>query len=186
MITKSGGNAFSGSFRDTLNNDNWRTLTPFEDTQIADRSGAQGAARRQDGADATSTRFGGPILKDHLWFFTAGRLQTQESGRSLVITNMPYTFTDETRRYEGKGTFSINPNHTFQGAYTKIIDNQTNDTFNTVGVDGRPTASTTGSCRRISSTASYNGVLCRNFFVEGRVLARATSASSARARRRPT
>ena len=28
MITKSGGNQFSGSFRDTLNNDNWRTLVP--------------------------------------------------------------------------------------------------------------------------------------------------------------
>src|SRR5207245_8560761 len=29
VITKSGGNIFSGSFRDTLINDNWRTLTPF-------------------------------------------------------------------------------------------------------------------------------------------------------------
>ena len=27
VITKSGGNLFSGSFRDSLNNDNWRTLT---------------------------------------------------------------------------------------------------------------------------------------------------------------
>ena len=34
MITKSGGNAFSGSLRDTLNNDKWRTLTPFEQNQI--------------------------------------------------------------------------------------------------------------------------------------------------------
>ena len=29
VITKSGGNLFSGSFRDSLYNDNWRTLTPF-------------------------------------------------------------------------------------------------------------------------------------------------------------
>ena len=28
VITKSGGNTFSGSFRDTLNNDDWRTLVP--------------------------------------------------------------------------------------------------------------------------------------------------------------
>src|SRR5207253_8197626 len=27
VITKSGGNSFSGSFRDTLNNDNWRSYT---------------------------------------------------------------------------------------------------------------------------------------------------------------
>ena len=29
VITKSGGNHFSGSLRDTLNNDNWRALTPL-------------------------------------------------------------------------------------------------------------------------------------------------------------
>jgi len=34
VVTKSGGNLFSGSFRDTMNNDNWRTLTPFEVNQI--------------------------------------------------------------------------------------------------------------------------------------------------------
>src|SRR6185369_5953931 len=30
VITKSGGNLFSGSFRDSINNDSWRALTPFE------------------------------------------------------------------------------------------------------------------------------------------------------------
>src|SRR5262249_43102101 len=29
-ITKSGGNAFSGSYRQSFNNDSWRTLTPYE------------------------------------------------------------------------------------------------------------------------------------------------------------
>ena len=130
VITKSGGNIFSGSFRETLNNDKWRTLTPFEDTQIANDP-AHAELRIDKTVPTHEYTLGGPVLKDHLWFFTAGRLQTQENGRSLVISNTPYTYTDETRRFEGKGTFSINPNHTFQGAYTKIIDNQTNDTFNT-------------------------------------------------------
>ena len=35
VITKSGGNLFAGSFRETLNDDNWRTLTPFETTNMA-------------------------------------------------------------------------------------------------------------------------------------------------------
>src|SRR5688572_12538987 len=35
VITKSGGNQFSGSFRDSLNNDKWRTLTPFETERLA-------------------------------------------------------------------------------------------------------------------------------------------------------
>src|SRR6185295_19575902 len=35
VITKSGGNTFSGSFRESLNNDKWRTLSPFETERLA-------------------------------------------------------------------------------------------------------------------------------------------------------
>ena len=35
IITKSGGNRFSGSFRNSLNNDMWRTLTPFETERLS-------------------------------------------------------------------------------------------------------------------------------------------------------
>src|SRR4051812_17332330 len=170
VITKSGGNAFSGSFRETFHNDKWRTLTPFEDTQIANDP-AHNELRANKTVPTHEYTLGGPVLKDHLWFFTAGRLQTQENGRSLVITNTPYTFTDETRRFEGKGTFSINPNNTFQGAYTKIIDNQINDTFNTsASMDVRSLDN-----RQLPQdlfTAFYNGILSSNFFVEGRVSSR--------------
>ena len=37
LVSRDGGNVFSGSLRDTLVNDKWRTLTPFEKTTI-DRS----------------------------------------------------------------------------------------------------------------------------------------------------
>ena len=167
VITKSGGNTFSGSLRDTLNNDKWRTLTPFEQSQIS-----ADPLHQELRVDKTVPEYeytaGGPVMKDHLWFFTAGRLQTQESGRSLVITNIPYTYTDQTRRYEGKGTFSINSNHRFQGAYTKIIENQTNDTFNTAAsmdlrsLDNR-------QLPEDLSTGSYSGVLSSHFFVEARL-----------------
>ena len=170
VITKSGGNTFSGSFRDTLNNDNWRTLTPFEQNQIANDPSHK-ELRVAKTVPSYEYTAGGPIMKDHLWFFTAGRLQTQESGRSLVITNIPYTYTDETRRYEGKGTYSVTPNHTFQGAYTKFIENQTNDTFSTsASMDLRSLDN-----RQLPedlSTGSYNGVLSSNFFVETRFSAR--------------
>jgi hypothetical protein len=170
VITKSGGNLFGGSLRDTMNNDKWRTLTPFENTSIA----ADPAHKETRVAKIIPTyeyTVGGPIVKDHLWFFTAGRLQTQESGRQLVITNIPYTYTDETRRYEGKGTYSVNSNHTFQSAYTKIIDNQTNDTFNTsASMDLRSLDN-----RKLPQnlfTASYSGVISSTFFVEGHVSSR--------------
>lgn len=170
VITKSGGNTFSGSFRDTYNDDNWRTLTPFEQSQI-NMDPQHKELRIAKAVPTYEYTAGGPVMKDHLWFFTAGRVQTQESGRSLVITNTPYTFIDQTRRYEAKGTFSLTPGQTFQSAYTKIIDNQTNDTFiQNASMDLRSLDN-----RQLPQdlfTASYNGIVKGNFFVEGRVSSR--------------
>jgi Carboxypeptidase regulatory-like domain/TonB dependent receptor len=170
VITKSGGNLFSGSFRDTLNNDDWRTLTPFEDKSIA-ADPQHKDTRVAKTVPAYEYTFGGPILKDHLWFFTAGRLQTQESGRQLVITNVPYTFTDKSRRYEAKGTYSINSNHTIQGAYTKITEDLGNATFNTsASMDTNSLYD--GHEPQNLGTASYSGVLTPTFFVEARLATR--------------
>ena len=170
VITKSGGNLFSGSLRDTLNNDRWRTLTPFETDSVA-KDPLHKEVRISKTVPTYEYTLGGPVMKDHLWFFTAGRLQTQESGRQLVFTNVPYTYTDQTRRYEAKGTYSVNSNHTFQGTYTKIIDNQTNDTFNTsASMDLRSLDN-----RKLPEdlfTANYTGVLSPSLFVEGRVSSR--------------
>ena len=90
IVTKSGGNRFSGSFRDTLNNDQWRKTTPFEQTAV---NGLGGSDLRIDTVVPTyEYTLGGPVLRDRLWFFTAGRLQKQESGRNTAVTNIPYTF----------------------------------------------------------------------------------------------
>ncbi len=106
--------------------------------------------------------FGGPVMKDHLWFFTAGRLTSQDSTRQHVRhRNIPYTFTDEQKRYEGKLTYSLNSNHRFQGAYTKIIRNAVNDTFNTVNVDG-PGEPVHRQQPQDLLAVNYNGVLSSN------------------------
>src|SRR5262249_6272209 len=152
-----------------------RTLTAFEDTQIA-TDAAHKEVRVAKTVPTYEYTLGGPVMKDHLWFFTAGRVQTQESGRSLVITNIPYTFTQETRRFEGKGTFSVNPNNTFQGAYTKIIQNNANytdtrDPFNAAAsMDLRSLDN-----RQLPQdlfTANYNGILSSNVMLEARVSSR--------------
>ena len=71
IITKSGGNNFSGSFRDTLNNDDWRTKTPFEEAAVG---GQGGSDLRVDKVVPTyEYTFGGPMMRDRLWFFVAGR-----------------------------------------------------------------------------------------------------------------
>jgi len=160
VITKSGGNNFSGSFRDTLNNDNWRALTPFASDFKVDKT-----------VPTYEYTFGGPIVKDRLWFFGAGRNQTQELGRTLVITNIPYTFTDRTGRYEGKATYSVNSNHTFQGSYSKITEEQVNNTFNTSASMDVNSLNT----RRLPEdlfTINYNGILSPTLFVEGRFSSR--------------
>ena len=129
IVTKSGGNRFSGSFRDTLNNDQWRkTDTPFEQSR---GGGLGGSDLRIDKVVPTyEYTFGGPVLRDRLWFFTAGRVQKQESGRNTAITGIPYTFIDDTKRFEFKGTYALNTNHRFQAAYTKNPRTQENNTFN--------------------------------------------------------
>src|SRR5262245_49473498 len=62
MITKSGGNTFNGSFRTTFNNDGWRSLTPFPTDETVDAL-----------TPTYEMTAGGPIVKDKLWYFGAGR-----------------------------------------------------------------------------------------------------------------
>ncbi|MCU1381746.1 MAG: hypothetical protein JWL71_443 [Acidobacteria bacterium] len=170
VITKSGGNLFGGSFRDTMNNDKWRTLTPFEQTSIGNDP-AHKETRVATTVPAYEYTFGGPILKDHLWFFTAGRLQTQEQGRQLVITNIPYAFTDKSRRYEVKGTYSATSNHTFQGAYSKITEDFLNATFNTSASMDLNSLYNGSEPQKLTS-GSYTGVLSSTLFVEARFSSR--------------
>jgi outer membrane receptor protein involved in Fe transport len=164
VVTKSGGNDFSGSFRESLFNDKWRTLTPFEETAIANDP-AHRELRIDKVVPSHEYTVGGPILRDRLWFFTAGRLQTQSEGRTLVATNIPYTFKRPTQRYEGKGTLSLTSNHRFQGTYSKVIDEQQNNTFNTSASIDRNSLYTRKTPQDLS-VVNYNGILSSNLFVE--------------------
>ncbi|HYU79372.1 MAG TPA: carboxypeptidase regulatory-like domain-containing protein, partial [Vicinamibacterales bacterium] len=58
MITKSGGNAMSGSFRTTLNNDGWRSLTPYPTDQTVDKI-----------TPVYEATLGGPVKKGKIWYF---------------------------------------------------------------------------------------------------------------------
>jgi hypothetical protein len=169
IVTKSGGNRFSGSFRDTLNNDNWRRLTPFEKAVI---NGLGGRDLRVDKVVPTyEYTLGGPVVRDRLWFFTAGRLQTQESGRSTVVTNIPYTFTEIGRRFEYKGTYAVRSGHSVQGALTKAQRTQENNTFN-VNLSMDLASLGTRDLPEDLLAWHYTGVLASSVFVEGRYSSR--------------
>jgi outer membrane receptor for ferrienterochelin and colicin len=166
VITKSGGNAFSGSFRDTLADDNWRTLTPLEESSLAAAPGTKDP-RVAKVIPQYEFTLGGPVLRDRVWFFSAGRWLTQESGRQLVATNIPYTFTSETRRLEGKLTYSLTSNHKFQGSVTRNKADEKNYTFNTaLSMDQRSLTD-----RQLPDdlwTVNYSGILTPVLFVEVR------------------
>ena len=163
VITKSGGNRFSGSFRDSLYNDDWRAKVngnddhPFTTDTKVDRVISQ-----------YQYVFGGPIQRDRLWFFTAGRFRKAPVGRNTVAPlNIPYTFEDESQRYEGKVTYSANPNHRFDGTYTKVLQTEANGTFSTAtSMDLRSLY--TRELPQNLFTVGYSGVLSPSFFLEGR------------------
>ncbi|HEX6738767.1 MAG TPA: TonB-dependent receptor, partial [Vicinamibacteria bacterium] len=155
-ITKSGGNTFSGSYRLTLDNDDWIAKTPFPNDSRVD--------------DVTPTHeatLGGPILRDKLWFFGAARMTKPTFARTTAsFTNIPFESVNDEKRYEGKLTFSPTANHTFKGTYSNIQRDETGNTFpNPQGILDLDSLVTRSLPQRLVS-ANYTGVLTPKFFVE--------------------
>jgi outer membrane receptor for ferrienterochelin and colicin len=164
IITKSGGNQFSGSLRESLNNDQWRTLTPFENARLA----ATPEPRIDKVVPTTEYTLGGPIMRDRLWFFTSGRLRNESQGRTLVATNVPYEFTEEQRRYEIKGTYSLTPRHRFQVNYNRHDRSQLNYSFNQNLTMDLRSLGTRELPERLYA-ATYSGTITPKLFVEALV-----------------
>src|SRR5262249_21365776 len=97
MITKSGGNTFSGSFRENLqNNGKWLKETPFE---------VQAGITNPDIWNKNSEgTFGGPIAKDKLWFFSSGRYETTNQTLTFVNSSQSAQRNDVNKRGEIKLT----------------------------------------------------------------------------------
>jgi len=108
-ISKSGGNRFSGSGRLNLTNPSWSTETPFEVTN--------GTKHKDILSKSYEGTFGGPIARDRLWFFSAGRWATTNSATTFPETGLDNTQTDKNKRGEIKLTGTAANNHTIQGGY---------------------------------------------------------------------
>src|SRR5207245_1706211 len=121
MITKSGGNSLSGSFRTTFNNDAWRSLTPFPTDQTVDK-----ITPMYEGT------LGGPIKRDKIWFFGAGRFTKPETNQTLAVTGIHYSTRNDERRYEGKVTYALNTGNNAKFGYTKRTTNVANNRFGTI------------------------------------------------------
>src|SRR5262245_18702324 len=169
VITKSGGNLFSGSFRDSLNNDNWRALTPFEQTAIA-ADPSHTDTRIDKTVPTYEYTIGGPIQRDRLWFFGAGRYQQQQGGRTLALTLVPYTFHSRQRRNEGKVTYSPAAGHRLQTSFINSFEEQVNQSQGNNVMDLNSLYNAKHPMNLF--TVEYTGVVARALMVEGRVSAR--------------
>ena len=126
-VTKSGGNEYAGSFRDSLTNPDWTRKTKYT-AQVDPLN---------DINNVYEGTFGGRIVRDRLWFFTAGRYQKTDARRQTTQTNIPYLFEDTDHRYEGKLTAQITPSHNIVGFYTGERDKSQNSVSNGRVVDLR-------------------------------------------------
>ncbi|PYR47433.1 MAG: hypothetical protein DMF95_16435 [Acidobacteria bacterium] len=153
MITKSGGNSFSGSLRTTFNNDAWRSLTPFPTDQTVNKI-----------APVYEGTLGGPIKRDRIWFFGAGRFTKPETSQTLSVTGINYATSTDERRYEGKVTYALNTGNNARFGYTKRTTSVANNRFGTI----MDLASLyDNSTDQHLYTANYTSVVSNTFFLEG-------------------
>ena len=160
-VTKRGGNAFSGSFRMTENNDNTKAETPIHTTYT------------DKWVPTYEGTLGGPIWKDTIWFFGAVRYNKQQTSASTVaITpgapteSIPQT--NQNDRWEGKLTFSPFPNQTLTGSYLWTTVHSTNYAYPLPILDAsNPDFLYNRSTPSDLLAFNYNGVISSDFFLEG-------------------
>jgi outer membrane receptor protein involved in Fe transport len=128
-VTKSGGNTFSGSYRMNLLNPSWTVETPFESSSTNPGTGAAKAVTEYpDNLQSIHEgTFGGPIVRDRLWFFAAGRYQKTDTPITLPETGISLNSNDLNQRGEIKLTGTVAPNHTIQGGYLNNYRERTNN-----------------------------------------------------------
>jgi hypothetical protein len=152
-ITKSGGNTFSGSFRTTFANDAWRAVTPLP-----------GDATIDSLVPTYEYTIGGPVLRDRLWFFHAGRYEDEKLGRNLFApVTTAYTRQTLRRRFEGKGTYSPFSGHTARVMYLNNFTRSANSQFqNEMDLESLITREDPES----TWSLNYTATLTSNLFLE--------------------
>ncbi|MCU1347657.1 MAG: trehalose synthase, partial [Acidobacteria bacterium] len=158
-LTKSGGNNFTGSVRDSLTNPKWIAKSKFRNAAGVGES---------DHPDKISSIYegtlGGFVLRDRLWFFGAGRYTKGAPANgfnalSSTLAPVPTTFlnTIDEKRYEAKLTAQVTPKHSLIGSYLKVQQTENNNFFPPI----YDTASivTSRSLPNDLTAFSYNGVL---------------------------
>jgi hypothetical protein len=158
MVTKSGGNTFSGSFRENFSNPKWIDETPREDAANPKIVHKDILSKTHEGT------FGGPIVRDKLWFFAAGRYENSNTPQTTIQTNIAYTEQVTNKRGELKGTGTVAPGHTLQGSYINNSTAQSNVSGLGATLRGDPNILVTRQLPNRLFAANYNGVIANKMF----------------------
>jgi Carboxypeptidase regulatory-like domain len=152
LVTKRGGNRFTGSYRANFSNPAWADETPFETT-----------ARRNDLQVMSEATLGGPVMRDRVWFFAAARNENTSAPFNFVDTGIPgEAGTDETR-VDAKLTGTWRSRHTFQGSFLNTDLTQTG-VRGIVSAAVDPRVLVTRRTPQSLAVASWQGVLSSQLF----------------------
>jgi outer membrane receptor protein involved in Fe transport len=153
-ITKSGGNEFSGSLRDSVNNDAWTEESPEQSFENEDE-----LLHTYEGT------LGGRIVRDRLWFFGAGRFFSQERQLAFAESNTSFNQTNEETRWEGKLTAQLTPRHNLMGSYLSVDTQQLNNCF--ISCFEETNLDVARALPNDFTVLRYNGILSDRFLIEG-------------------
>ncbi len=151
-VTKSGGNVFSGSIRDSLSNPAWSS----------DRRGLEGLDHLNQVLEGT---LGGRVLTDRLWFFAAGRWYDNDGLSYLAGSEIPYPVSTEESRFELKLTGQLSMNHAVVLSHTSVDHEQ----LNNCQAGCMELSAIDGHVERPNSFSSlrYSGIFGRSVIVSG-------------------
>jgi len=166
VVTRSGGNAVSGSFRTSFQNAAWAANDAYNESLGLDN-------RSSDAHETYEATLGFPIWKDRLWGFAAGRWadlfqgeQTRAAFQAGDIdpTPVPYSYGTNESRFEGKLTAAITGSYNLIASYIQNRVDETNWAFdrNILSTDALLS-------RRLPSSLlalNFHGIVTSRFFAE--------------------
>jgi outer membrane receptor for ferrienterochelin and colicin len=160
VVTKSGGNDFSGSFRASLANDDWSAVRAYRSPGGAPETLVDKTNPTYEGT------LGGPIWQDRIWFFLAGRFAKTDFSRSTASPlNLPFTENRDQKRFEGKLTISPFERHTLLASYQKIEDAQNNNWYTSAPIYDYDSLYNRETPQELLSV-NYNATITNSLFAE--------------------
>jgi len=156
VITRSGGNEYSGSFRDSLTNPAWTSRSAF------------GEPNAESTLDETyEATLGGRIVRDRLWFFLAGRSAERHSQEFYVASLTPRPVSAMTdRRFESKVTAHLTERHGVVASWVDYDVEQTNVCGEMWGCWDEASLDPRQTMPRHLGSAHYNGIVTSNVLAE--------------------